>query len=288
MKTTIIRSNKLYTLASVMPLMLLIACQDNASTSDVEVQAPINESAQSDTMPNTPETSAPQETTTDTSASTNSTDFSEFIALLQGSWERTTYPNGTVEFDGNQIKITAGEGAVEPAKFEAFRVSDTCPTGIDGEYSAQAYDFLVVADERCNAIKITDNKLSFTFAGANEAIQYKRMGESSAAAAAALNTIPSNFYGKWAMGQENCKANSLQQIQINANEINFYENKAELVSITQFEPTRIEANFNNMMKNDDIMPFVYTLDLKNQQKVLIMRENGDNARTGPLKYEKCA
>ncbi len=150
-----------------------------------------------------------------------------------------------------------------------------------------AYEFLIVDDKYCETIKLNNGILSIIYSGSNDGIEYRRIGTNdSNSTASADQAIPVGFHGKWASTKENCTANNPQQIQISANELSFFENQAELVAITQFEPTRIEGKFNYRV-NKESTPYYYTLDLQNQEKVLIMRENGDNARPGPIKYEKC-
>ncbi len=286
MKKNLLKFKKLNAVMAAMPLMLLVACQsdikpDNVQTDSVQTDNTVTVNETTDLK-----TTAPKNAQVETQA--QAPHFSEFVNTLQGSWDRTTYPFGTIEFNSNQVKVTAGEGDVEPAKFEDFKISDECPDSIDTEASALAYDFLVVDGKRCNPIKLNDNTLSLTFVGADKATEYKRIGKPTAAATSAVNTIPVNFHGKWAAGKENCKANNSEQIKISTNKINFFKNEAELVAITQFEPTRLEAKFNYRVSNSDSTPYSYTLDLQNQENFLIMREYGDNARSGPIKYDKCS
>lgn len=258
--------------------MLLTACQSGTQTSEKTI---------------TPEASTPEISQVDTQPDpqiqpeTQTSDFSEFKTTLQGVWERTTYPYGTIEFENNRVKFTQGEGAVEEPQFESFKIADECTIAKKDETSALAYDFLVVDDRYCEAIKLNDGILSIIYSGSNEGIEYKRIGTNNGNSTASANqAIPANFHGKWASTKENCTAINPQQMQISANELSFFENQAELVAITQFEPTRIEGKFNYRVNNKST-PYNYTLDLQNQEKVLIMRENGDNARPGPIRYEKC-
>lgn len=248
-----------------MPFVLLAACQSDAQTN--QTTATLEK--------NTPKIS---------SVETQPSDFREFINTLQGSWERTTYPYGTVEFQNNKVKFTEGEGAVKDAKFEDFKIADECPVTAAAESSALAYDFLVVADNDCNPIKINAGVLFIAYSGARDSIEYKKVSADNTAVAQA---IPVNFRGKWAIGKENCKAKSPEQMQISANKLKFFKNEAELVAITQFEPTRLEAKFNYMINDSESTPYSYTLDLQNKSKVLIMREYGNDSRPGLFKYDKC-
>lgn len=211
-------------------------------------------------------------------------EFSEFKTLLQGSWERVSYPYDTIEFDGDQVKVTAGEGNIEPAKFETFKIADVCPNGIDGEASALAYDFLVIAGKRCNAIKLNNDTLSLTFAGADKATEFQRMNNTSVATSAAFNSIPSNFYGKWANGADNCSSKKAKQLTITADKLSFPDSTVQLVKIKQFEPTRLEADFDYSNDDGKSESYFYTLDLQNESKKLIIRENG----SAPEQYNKCA
>jgi len=51
----------------------------------------------------------------------------QLLTNLQGEWKRTTYPFGTVEFEDRKVKLTEGEGLVEPSQFEQFELSNQSP-----------------------------------------------------------------------------------------------------------------------------------------------------------------
>ena len=285
-------------------LTLLSACQNEAQTTstanDNNAVATGNDTSNSiATDAGTDEsditavnTTAKVNNTSQNQQSLTASEFSEFNTVLQGSWERVDYPYDTIDFDNNQVKFTAGEGAAEPAQFEDFKVSDTCPKNIDAEASALAYDFLVIADKRCEAIKINGNKLTLDYSGTSKGIEYKRMGKPSADATSALNVIPNNFYGKWVDEKANCMSDNPLRLEITANKILFFENEAKLVKVKQWEPTRLEADFDYLRVEADLenpddkthrKPYFNTLDLQNNSKELIMRENG----AAPIKSIKC-
>lgn len=287
MKTKTFTLKSSTSIAIALSLTLLAACQKETSTTD-----PVNEP---DTVATDTSSSDSNSINTDTvilnsdKANQNqqetplqSSEFAEFKAALQGSWKRVDYPFGTVEFDKNQVKFTAGEGAVEPAVFEDFKISDECPDNIDADASALAYDFLVVDGKRCNPIRLNDNKLSLTFVGADKATEYERMDKPTATASA-LKSIPNNFLGNWAVGSKNCNTKKAEQMQITADKLSFSKSEAQLAKVKQFEPTRLEADFDYLENGAKTDSYFYTLDLQNNSQELIVRENG----AAPMKYHNC-
>ena len=295
MKTNLLKFKKLNIVIAAMPLMLLVACQSDVQTNNVQTESVETDNTDSvqanDTVPAL-DTSTSENVQAKIQPHSQPSEYAEFSAALQGAWERVDYPFGTVEFKGNQVKLTAGEGAVEPAKFEDFKIADECPDSIDAQASALAYDFLVVADKRCEPIKINGSKLTLDYSGTSNGIEYERMGKPSSAVVKALNTIPSNFHGKWADKKANCTGDNPQQMTITANKIIFFENEATLLKVKQFEPTRLEADFDylrieadldNPRDEADRKPYFNTLDLQNDSQELIMRENG----AAPIKSIKC-
>lgn len=287
----------------VIPLLLLTACQNEAETQQTANDVNVSDTsavvvASDNNTDNVNADDAVLDNNTDSEnenkslSKADNSEFSAFNTVLQDSWKRVDYPNGNVEFANNQVKFTAGEGAAKAAKFEDFQVSDTCPKNIDAQASALAYDFLVIANKRCETVKISGNKLTLDYSGTSKGIEYERVGKTSAAAITALNIIPSNFHGKWADDKANCSSDNLSRITITANKIIFFENEAKLLKIKQFEPTRLEADFeylkveaavdtpDNAVKPE---PYLNTLDLQNNSKELVMRENGGQ----PIKSFKC-
>lgn len=278
MNISMLKVSKMSILAAAMLLIFLTACQNEVQTANSQADTPSTIES---------ETSHSKDIEIETQSEQKASNFSEFENTLQGTWERTTYPYDTIEFQNNRVKFTQGEGAIEPAKFESFELADECPATIDTEASALAYDYLVIGQERCDAIKLDDNLLSIIYSGVKDNIEYKKLSANdNQTTSMAQKSIPANFYGKWASSQQSCAGNNAEQLQISANKLSFFENQAELVAITQFEPTRIEGKFNYLINNSST-PYSYSLDLQNQEKVLIMRENGKGARPGPIKYEKC-
>lgn len=286
-------------LAILFSILLLSACQNEVQTSESvsNDSARIDESANSKTnVDNGSKSNTTEPSPVDSNIDNNMqadenqskpqaqySNFTQFATALQGTWKRVDYPYGTVEFKGNEVKFTAGEGAIKPAEFEGFMISDECPATIEGQHSASAYDFLVVANERCNPIKINDNQLTLQYSESDTGVQYKRTGKANTATTSALNSIPSNFYGNWAIESKNCEGSNAKQMQITANALNFFKNKAELTQIKQFEPTRLEATFDYLNKEGSKETYFNTLDLQNSSKTLIVTENGN----APKQYQKC-
>lgn len=217
-----------------------------------------------------------QDSTVGTDAMVNS----GFSKLLQGSWERTSYPSSSIEFKGDQVRISAGEGARIEAKFQNFTIQDDCPGTSDTAQSTNAYDYLVITGNDCQSIKLNKNILTINYSGSEDGIKYKKTTSTL------VSEIPKIFQGKWTVGKGNCNEGE-EQMQILPTELKFFKNKAELVEITQLEPTRLEAKFKYYLPNGKTADYFYTLDLQDKTQVLIMRENGDQSRPGPIQYEKC-
>ena len=224
-------------------------------------------------------------------------EINDFLAALQGKWKRTTYPYGTAEFIGNEVKFAIGEGMAEPAKFEPFRISDSCPYSTDKEQIATYPYFIVLEENRtCESIKLNENFLSIAIKRITPGIAageivYARLpnGESSSATNKNQNDIiPKSIRGQWAIGKENCDVRSHQQITIDANSIQFFENKAELGEIAEYTPTWIVGYFNH--KLSDSQPYSYSptlLEAQENGKVLIVQKYAKEAYPKPTKYERC-
>ena len=264
-------------------LLLLSACESNQQTANTKKLV-----------------NSKQETDTANDSLTNrdeaNREIDSFVAALQGRWQRTTYPYGTVEFKENEVKFVAGEGAAEPPQFEPFRLSDSCPYSTDKEQIPTYPYFIVLEESRtCESIKLNEDFLSIpikrtTPASAGE-IVYAKMpnGERTSATNNNQNdTIPKGIRGKWAIGKENCGVRNHQQIAIDANSIQFFEKRAELGEIAEYAPTWIVGNFNH--KLSDSQPYSYSptlLEAQKNGKVLIVQEYAKEDYPKATQYERC-
>ena len=98
-----------------------------------------------------------------------------YLLTLQGKWKRTTYPFGTIEVKAKTIKFTAGEGATEPAKFENFSFSKTCPFNDNTTKDLQR-NYMVLEDKRiCSPFLIKADTLFMIYSKNKAGIPYVRM-----------------------------------------------------------------------------------------------------------------
>ncbi|WP_019504623.1 hypothetical protein [Pleurocapsa sp. PCC 7319] len=268
-------------------LLLLSACESNQQTANTEKSV-----------------NSEQETNTTNNSLTNrdeaTQEIDDFLAALQGRWKRTTYPYGTVEYKGNEVKFVAGEGAAEPPQFQQFRLSDSCPYSTDKEQIA-TYPYFTVSEENrtCESIKLNKDFLSIAIKGTTPGsaageIVYARMpnGETSSATNKNQNDIiPKSIRGKWAIGKENCgvRNHNHQQITIDENSIQFFENRAELGEIMEYTPTWIVASFKRR-RLEDSQPYSYSptlLEAQKNGKVLIVQQYAKENYPEAIQYERC-
>ena len=96
-------------------------------------------------------------------------------SLLQGKWERQSYPHGTIEFDGARVKFTPGEGMAELPEFRDYELADSCPDIAAVKAAPTEFDFVVVHDgENCDAIKLNGDEFTIYYAGSGEGVEYAR------------------------------------------------------------------------------------------------------------------
>jgi len=89
---------------------------------------------------------------------------------LQGVWKRTTYPYGELVFRPNQVKFIDGEGAANPAAFEPFEISETCPydtvklgAPLNGLYLIrEIYKTCEVIRIENDTLKMSNSKMDYT------------------------------------------------------------------------------------------------------------------------------
>ncbi len=208
-------------------------------------------------------------------------------AALQGEWNRVSYPFGTITFTGDKVKTEDGEGARNPAAFESFRLTDSCAYSVVQSQNAQSLDFLVLDGKKeCHALRLAGDTLYLDYDPMGGGIKYTRSRPLSPADKRAT-TLPGTIQGTWAMGTGNCGARNQNQIVIDARSVQFFEGRAALTQITEYEATRIAGKFEYKMADGKTRPYQFTLDAQDAGKVLIMRQYGEGAPAGILKYERC-
>ena len=207
--------------------------------------------------------------------------------LLQGTWKRTSYPFGTIIFRGNEVKFDVGEGAAEPATFQKFRLSDSCPYDREPAANALAQDYLVLeAAEACNAVRLAGDTFFINYDLAGSGVAYVR-AQKETAPSLKQAALPKILQGTWAQGKDHCGMRNANRITIDARTIRFFEGDAELVEITEYEPTRIAGSFRRKAAGGGSGLYRFTLDVQQEGTVLIMRQYGEGAPAGPARYERC-
>jgi len=99
---------------------------------------------------------------------------SENTQKLQGTWKRQSYPNGTIEFKGKQVKFTTGEGNANPPKFQNFKLTARCSSNTS--LSQDAYDFGLGTDNgNCEPIKMEGDSFKIYYAGSSSGVIYKKI-----------------------------------------------------------------------------------------------------------------
>ena len=95
--------------------------------------------------------------------------------LLEGTWKRQSYPYGTIEFDGDRVKFTPGEGVAEFPDFTDYTLADNCPDIAQVRAAPTEFDFVVVHDgENCDAIRLDGDEVTIYYAGSTEGVEYAR------------------------------------------------------------------------------------------------------------------
>ena len=212
---------------------------------------------------------------------TNADGFSTF---LQGKWERISYPNSTIEFDGPQLKTTAGEGERSESKVQNYKFADSCEKEGFDKSAAQYQDYIVLdGDSNCAAIKVINDTLSINFKENSEEIRYTRIKSRKSV----VNSISTNMLGTWILEEGNCANNDDKRITVSANKVTYKSGNFNLRKITEYEPTRIVADYNFTSSSGENRKNNLILDLQENGSQLIIREYGEQARAGVFKYTRC-
>ena len=118
------------------------------------------------------------ETQTSNQANTSSlpNGYKKMVADLQGSWERTTYPFGGIEFQGEQVKFMEGEGSTTTPTFEKFTISNQCNPTPRAPHLDIPEAYLFRSHKRlCNRMKLVQDTLFLGSLGPNYSIIYTRV-----------------------------------------------------------------------------------------------------------------
>ncbi|WP_116107215.1 hypothetical protein [Lewinella sp. IMCC34191] len=94
---------------------------------------------------------------------------------LFGTWRRLSYPHGSIQVKPDSLKFAVGEGLAEPARFQAYRVTDTCPFVRAVPPRPTGVQYLVTPDnESCSAFTLSGDTLMMYYPPGNEAVTYVR------------------------------------------------------------------------------------------------------------------
>lgn len=129
----------------------------------------------------TPQNPTSVEETPTTAPSEKKHDYSNIKAALQGTWKRVDYPYGTIVFRGQEVKIEAGEGVVEPATFEPYEIANSCAEDQADRAAAMMEKFylLQLEGKYCSVIQLEGQTLRLSENKGTYSIVYEKQATSS-------------------------------------------------------------------------------------------------------------
>ena len=187
-------------------LLLLTACDFYTGTAD------------------STDTTAPDTNTEQPAPSQTTFDAGNYINQLQGTWKRTSYPYGTVQFQGRQVKYNEGEGMVEAPSFEDFEIAGNCPYTNVRESVSAGEAYLAMGDANsCTKLTLEGDQLAWGLPN-GDAIDYRRVTQDgSDAGAGKLDRIPEALRGSWAKEAQYCGSRNHERIDIGDQQIRYFE-----------------------------------------------------------------
>ena len=102
-------------------------------------------------------------------------ELSNYNAKLQGVWNRTTYPYGKIIVKEDQIKFAEGEGLVEPASFQKFKIMKTCPDQNDANFDNNADFAIVTQGSNCTLVALNTDSFTIVYKGSSEGVLYIKL-----------------------------------------------------------------------------------------------------------------
>lgn len=102
-------------------------------------------------------------------------------------------------------------------------------------------------------------------------------------------TIPAAIRGRWALKIADCKAKKgtdLTALTIDATNLRFYESHGELARVRESGTGRIVADYKFSGEGVEWDRRMH-LELTDGGKMLIRRDEGEGAATGPMRYTRC-
>ncbi|WP_116127683.1 hypothetical protein [Lewinella sp. IMCC34183] len=91
---------------------------------------------------------------------------------LRGTWKRTDYPYGTLEFRDEEVKINVGEGMAAPPAFQPYRLADECPAGGARTLAGTEQRYLVYGSDVCEVLTLGNDTLRQSDVGESYVITY--------------------------------------------------------------------------------------------------------------------
>lgn len=113
--------------------------------------------------------------------------------------------------------------------------------------------------------------------------------KAAAPALAQPHDIPQALRGRWGLVPRDCTStlgDAKGLLVVDEGELKFYESRAKILDVSERSPSRLVANFafsGEGMRWERKM----TLDGQDDGKVLIRRDYGPDAASGPLRYLRC-
>ena len=92
-------------------------------------------------------------------------------AEMVGTFQRLSYPYGTIEITPDSVKFVAGEGLAEPPQFMAYRLSDRCPYAHQSAPLQSQY-LVMPGSENCEAFTLQDDTLRMFYPPGGEEVVY--------------------------------------------------------------------------------------------------------------------
>ncbi len=218
-------------------------------------------------------------------------DTGAYAASLQGFWKRTTYPYGSVQFGGGQVKFITGEGSAEEPRWQHFELTSDCPYTDEREQSGRGVAYMSVAGkELCEKLTLTGNRLEYITAGGGT-IAYERQSDEAAVEEDGRDGgIPETIRGTWATESGKCAVRNHDRITITGEGIDYFEASAELRRQRERSATRILADFDYQRTHPDAnrKTKIISLDVQEDGSRMVLREYQAGEDAGMHRYLRCS
>ena len=126
-------------------------------------------------------------------------------------------------------------------------------------------------------------------AGENKVADAGTGGVDTSAAPAPAGTIPAVMQGRWGLVAADCtstRGDAKGLLEISDKQLRFYESRGTLRGIVESGASRIVADFDFTGEGENWQRRM-SLDIQDEGKTLIRREQGADAMPGALRYRTC-